>query len=95
MAEDCYSKHGYPPWYKNKTGRVTNNVITDSNLEYKDNRREEHTQQQLIESQKAMQFTQEQMEQIRKIVQDSRDDSMHRANNIVGESTVLTIERDK
>jgi len=42
-----------------------------------------------------MQFTQEQMEQIWKIVQDSKIGSAHRVNNFVGESIMLAFEKGK
>jgi len=42
-AEECYSKNGYPPWYKHKTDHVSNSIISGSNLECKDNKNEEHT----------------------------------------------------
>jgi len=58
-AEDCYSKHKYPPWYKNRNDHVSNNII-----DCKRNKSEGHThdQQYSTKNQEGLQFTQQKME---------------------------------
>jgi len=45
-AEECYSKHGYPPWYKNRNEHVSNNIVVGSDIDCKGNKSERHTRYQ-------------------------------------------------
>jgi len=92
IAKECYSKHGYPPWYKNRDDHFYNNIIFGSDIDCKGNKNEGHThdQQYSTQNKKGMQFTQEKMKHIWKIVQNSKVWHTHKAKNIVRESTVLT-----
>jgi len=94
-AEECYSKHGFSPLYKHRIKHVSNNIMGNS-LDHRDNKIEGQTHAQHPgQRQEGMQFTQKQMEQIWKMVQDSKTGFVYKTNNIVGESSMLASEKGK
>jgi len=62
-VDKCYSKHGFPPWYKRKNEYISNNCFSDNNIDTKESKNDEHTHQ-LVENQNDITSTQERMEQI-------------------------------
>jgi len=61
-VEECYSKHDYPPWYKQKKDRVTNNLSTSKNtIVTKDKLGNITKINQPLEKKNDIHFTQEQI----------------------------------
>ena len=67
-VDECYSKHGFPPWYKRKDERIEK-VVNNSVME-RSGKIEEVDQP--IPVNEGSHFTQEQVHQIMKIIQEPK-----------------------
>jgi len=83
-TEECYSKHGFPPWFKKKNEHSANNCFSNNDQELKDCKDNEGTHSS--NETQSISFTKEQIEQIRKVMQESRINNVVSTNAIVHET---------
>jgi len=85
-VEECYSKHGYPPWFKQKN-EYSNTLQENKNQDKREqevcnlNTREEHVDKQNMKDDVLKGLTSEQMQKLLKLINDS-DESGHSVNQI-------------
>jgi len=94
-ADECFSKHGFPPWYKHKNDRAINNIFSQN---YAATNKTEDIDQEGHKhslSQESVQFSQEQIQQILKICQESKNESIHKVNSFTGELSSGKTEKGK
>jgi len=78
--DECYAKHGYPPWYKTKGEKVVNNTIVEKD----ETVIKQHDQRP---SKEGSIFSNEQMLQIMKMIKEAKGDVSHKVNNLMSDST--------
>jgi len=85
-VEECYSKHGYPPWYKQRNDG-NKNSLDKGNQEKRDqqvcnlNIKEDSADKQSVKDENVKGFTAEQMQKLLRLLNDS-EDTRHNVNQM-------------